>query len=134
MVDHTASLAALGLTAKGGREARITGLAVDSRAVQRGCLFAALPGMAAHGAQFVPQALRKGAAAILTDPEGARLAQAALAGSDAALVIAEDARAALAWAAALWFRDQPKTVVAVTGTNGKTSVATFTRQIWMALG
>jgi UDP-N-acetylmuramoyl-L-alanyl-D-glutamate--2,6-diaminopimelate ligase len=134
MADHTASLAALGLTAKGGREARITGLAVDSRAVQRGFLFAALPGMAAHGAQFVPQALRQGAAAILTDPEGARLAQAALAGSDAVLVIAEDARAALAWAAALWFRDQPKTVVAVTGTNGKTSVATFTRQIWAALG
>ncbi|MCA3443899.1 MAG: UDP-N-acetylmuramoyl-L-alanyl-D-glutamate--2,6-diaminopimelate ligase [Rhodobacter sp.] len=134
MADHTASLAALGLTAKGGREARITGLAVDSRAVQRGFLFAALPGMAAHGAQFVPQALRQGAAALLTDPEGARLAQAALAGSDAVLVIAEDARAALAWAAALWFRDQPKTVVAVTGTNGKTSVATFTRQIWAALG
>jgi len=134
MADQTASLAALGLTAKSGREARITGLAVDSRAVQGGFLFAALPGTAAHGAQFVPQALRQGAAAILTDPEGARLAQAALARSDAALVIAEDARAALAWAAALWFRDQPKTVVAVTGTNGKTSVATFTRQIWMALG
>jgi UDP-N-acetylmuramoyl-L-alanyl-D-glutamate--2,6-diaminopimelate ligase len=134
MADPTASLAALGLTAKGGREAHITGLAVDSRAVRSGFLFAALPGTAAHGAQFVPQALRQGASAILTDPEGARLAQEALAASDAALVIAEDARAALAWAAALWFRDQPKTVVAVTGTNGKTSVATFTRQIWMALG
>jgi UDP-N-acetylmuramoyl-L-alanyl-D-glutamate--2,6-diaminopimelate ligase len=134
MADPTASLAALGLTAKGGREAHITGLAVDSRAVRSGFLFAALPGTAAHGAQFVPQALRQGASAILTDPEGARLAQEALAASDAALVIAEDARAALAWAAALWFRDQPTTVVAVTGTNGKTSVATFTRQIWMALG
>ena len=134
MTDPTASLAALGLTAKGGREAQVTGLAVDSRAVRKGFLFAALPGTAAHGAQFIPQALRQGASAILTDPEGARLAQEALADSDAALVIAEDARAALAWSAALWFRDQPKTVVAVTGTNGKTSVATFTRQIWMALG
>ena len=134
MADPTASLAALGLTAKGGREAQVTGLAVDSRAVRNGFLFAALPGSAAHGAQFIPQALRQGASAILTDPEGARLAQEALADSDAALVIAEDARAALAWSAALWFRDQPNTVVAVTGTNGKTSVATFTRQIWMALG
>jgi UDP-N-acetylmuramoyl-L-alanyl-D-glutamate--2,6-diaminopimelate ligase len=134
MTDPTASLAALGLTAKGGREAQVTGLAVDSRAVRNGFLFAALPGSAAHGAQFIPQALRQGASAVLTDPEGARLAQEALADSDAALVIAEDARAALAWSAALWFRDQPKTVVAVTGTNGKTSVATFTRQIWMALG
>jgi UDP-N-acetylmuramoyl-L-alanyl-D-glutamate--2,6-diaminopimelate ligase len=40
----------------------------------------------------------------------------------------------LARAAALWFGAQPATMVAVTGTNGKTSVATFTRQIWMALG
>ena len=47
MADPTASLAALGLTAKGGREARITGLAVDSRAVRSGFLFAALPGTAA---------------------------------------------------------------------------------------
>ena len=78
MADPTASLAALGLTAKGGREAHITGLAVDSRAVRSGFLFAALPGTAAHGAQFVPQALRQGASAILTDPEGARLAQEAL--------------------------------------------------------
>jgi UDP-N-acetylmuramoyl-L-alanyl-D-glutamate--2,6-diaminopimelate ligase len=112
MADPTASLAALGLTAKGGREAQVTGLAVDSRALRNGFLFAALPGSAAHGAQFIPQALRQGASAILTDPEGARLAQEALADSDAALVIAEDARAALAWSAALWFRDQPTTVVA----------------------
>ncbi len=48
--------------------------------------------------------------------------------------MAEDPRAALAWAAALWFGAQPETMVAVTGTNGKTSVATFTRQIWIALG
>jgi UDP-N-acetylmuramoyl-L-alanyl-D-glutamate--2,6-diaminopimelate ligase len=134
MADPTVSLASLGLTARAGREARITGLAVDSRAVREGFLFAALPGSAVHGAQYVAQALRQGAGAILTDPEGARLAQAALAQSEAALVIAEDARSALAWAAALWFRDQPGTIVAVTGTNGKTSVATFTRQIWMALG
>jgi UDP-N-acetylmuramoyl-L-alanyl-D-glutamate--2,6-diaminopimelate ligase len=75
-----------------------------------------------------------GAAAILTDAEGAKLAAEVLAGSEAALVVAEDAREALAYAAALWFGAQPKTMVAVTGTNGKTSVATFTRQIWMALG
>lgn len=134
MVERTATLASLGLTAKAGREARVTGLAVDSRAVRPGVLFAALPGSAAHGAAYVPAALRQGAAAILTDAEGARLAAEALAGSDAALIVAEDPRAALAGAAALWFAAQPETMVAVTGTNGKTSVATFTRQIWMALG
>jgi UDP-N-acetylmuramoyl-L-alanyl-D-glutamate--2,6-diaminopimelate ligase len=75
-----------------------------------------------------------GAAAVLTDAEGARIAAEALAGSGVALVVAEDARAALSGAAALWFGAQPDTMIAVTGTNGKTSVATFTRQIWMALG
>jgi UDP-N-acetylmuramoyl-L-alanyl-D-glutamate--2,6-diaminopimelate ligase len=48
--------------------------------------------------------------------------------------VAEDPRQALAYAAALWFGAQPETMVAVTGTNGKTSVASFTRQIWEALG
>jgi UDP-N-acetylmuramoyl-L-alanyl-D-glutamate--2,6-diaminopimelate ligase len=134
MAERTATLASLGLTAKGGREARVTGLAADSRAVRDGVLFAALPGSAAHGAAYVPAALRQGAAAILTDAEGARLAAGALAGSEAALIVAEDPRAALAGAAALWFAAQPETMVAVTGTNGKTSVATFTRQIWTALG
>lgn len=74
------------------------------------------------------------AAAILTDREGAAIAKDELAASDAALVLAEDPRQALAYAAALWFGRQPETMVAVTGTSGKTSVATFTRQIWQALG
>jgi UDP-N-acetylmuramoyl-L-alanyl-D-glutamate--2,6-diaminopimelate ligase len=97
-------------------------------------LFAALPGTKVHGATFIPAALEQGAAAILTDAAGARLAAEVLADSDAALVVAEDPRAALACAAALWFGAQPEAMVAVTGTNGKTSVATFTRAIWTALG
>jgi UDP-N-acetylmuramoyl-L-alanyl-D-glutamate--2,6-diaminopimelate ligase len=75
-----------------------------------------------------------GAAAILTDREGAEIAAEALVGSGATLVLAEDPRAAFASAAALWFGAQPETMVAVTGTNGKTSVASFTRQIWTHLG
>jgi UDP-N-acetylmuramoyl-L-alanyl-D-glutamate--2,6-diaminopimelate ligase len=97
-------------------------------------LFAALPGTMTHGAAFIPAALDQGASAILTDATGARLAAAILAETDVALIVAEDPRAALACAAALWFGAQPATMVAVTGTNGKTSVATFTRQIWAALG
>ena len=124
------TLAQLGLTAKSGREARVTGLAVDSRQVKAGTLFAALPGTKVHGGTFIQYALRAGATAILTDAEGARLAATELAASDAALVVAEDPRQALAYAAALWFGAQPATMVAVTGTNGKTSVSTFTRQIW----
>ncbi len=128
------TLADLGLAAKGGAQARITGLAVDSRKVRPGTLFAALPGSRVHGGEFIQYALRMGASAILTDAEGARIAEAELAASDAALVVTEDPRAALAFAAALWFGAQPEVMVAVTGTNGKTSVASFTRQIWQALG
>ncbi len=126
------SLSALGLSARGGRGAEVTGLAVDSRDVAPGMLFAALPGSAVHGARFIPMALERGATVVLTDPEGAALAAGALDG--VACVVVEEPRAALARAAALWFGAQPGTMVAVTGTNGKTSVATFTRQIWTALG
>ncbi|MBE3639123.1 UDP-N-acetylmuramoyl-L-alanyl-D-glutamate--2,6-diaminopimelate ligase [Mangrovicoccus algicola] len=128
------SLAELGLHAKGGQEVRITGVALDSRRVGKGHLFAALPGSKVHGAAFVPTALAQGAAAVLTDPEGARIAAQALGETQAALIVTEDAREALSAAAALWYGAQPDTAVAVTGTNGKTSVATFTRQIWEALG
>jgi UDP-N-acetylmuramoyl-L-alanyl-D-glutamate--2,6-diaminopimelate ligase len=124
----------LGLTARAGRDPVLLGLTADSRAVKAGMLFAALPGTATHGARFVAGALEQGAAAILTDAAGARLAAEPLSGGDAALILVEDPRAALACAAALWFGRQPETMVAVTGTNGKTSVATFARQIWATLG
>ena len=90
------SLSDLGLTALSGREARVTGLAVDSRKVRPGALFAALPGSRVHGGEFIPCALRMGAGAVLTDVEGARMAEAELAASDAALIVAADAREALA--------------------------------------
>jgi len=128
------TLAELGLAAKHGVQAKVTGLAIDSRQVKDGTLFAALPGSRMHGGEFIQYALRMGASAILTDAAGARIAADVLAGSDAALVVTEDARAALACAAALWFGAQPEVMVAVTGTNGKTSVASFARQIWEAIG
>lgn len=126
------SLSHLGLSARAGRDPVLSGLTADSRAVRPGFLFAALPGSAAHGASFIPAAVAAGASAILTDALGASLAQEALEG--VALAVAEDPREALARAAALWFGAQPQTMVAVTGTNGKTSTATFCRQIWMLLG
>ncbi|MDQ2093450.1 UDP-N-acetylmuramoyl-L-alanyl-D-glutamate--2,6-diaminopimelate ligase [Rhodalgimonas zhirmunskyi] len=130
----TKSLGELGLTAQGGREVWVTGLAVDSREVKDGYLFAALPGTRVHGGEFIQYALRMGAGAILTDAEGARIAAKELAAHDAALIVAQDPRQALAYTAALWSGAQPSTMVAVTGTNGKTSVATFARMIWTALG
>jgi UDP-N-acetylmuramoyl-L-alanyl-D-glutamate--2,6-diaminopimelate ligase len=133
-VAATRRLSELGLKARQGRDPALSGLTLDSRAVRPGMLFAALPGTARHGADFIATALEAGAAAILTDAMGAITAAQALGDSDAALVVADDPREALAYAAALWFGAQPPTMVAVTGTNGKTSVATFTRQIWAALG
>lgn len=128
------TLSELGLTARGGREARISGISVDSRAVMPGHLFAAMPGTKVHGARFVDAALSQGAAAVLTDAEGAQIAAEALAGSEVALVIAADPRQALAFACALFFGAQPATMIAVTGTNGKTSVATFVRRLWQEMG
>ncbi|QYK40689.1 MAG: UDP-N-acetylmuramoyl-L-alanyl-D-glutamate--2,6-diaminopimelate ligase [Paracoccaceae bacterium] len=126
-------LSDLGLTAQGGADPLVGGLSVDSRVVPRAGLFAALPGSRAHGADFAADAVANGAVAVLTDAEGAaRLRDLAAAGT--ALVVAQNPREALARAAALWFGAQPGCMVAVTGTNGKTSVATFTRQLWQALG
>lgn len=127
-------LSDLGLIAISGRNPAISGICSDSRSVTAGVVFAALPGTYAHGAQYIAQVLDAGAAAILTDPAGAALAQGALGASTAALVVLDDPRSALARAAALWFGAQPSVMVAVTGTNGKTSVASFARQIWAALG
>lgn len=134
MGARTKKLSQLALTARGGANPDISGLAVDSREVKDGYLFAALPGTRVHGGEFIQFALRMGAAAVLTDAEGAEIAAKELAASDAALIVAEDPRQALAGAAALWFGAQPQTIVAVTGTNGKTSIATFVRQIWSELG
>ncbi|WP_099912430.1 UDP-N-acetylmuramoyl-L-alanyl-D-glutamate--2,6-diaminopimelate ligase [Puniceibacterium antarcticum] len=133
MGETVKTLSQLGLTARAGRDAQIRGVAVDSRDVKPGYLFAALPGTRIHGATFIHYALSLGATAILTDADGARIARTELAASRAALVIAADPRQTLAFTAALWFGEQPETMVAVTGTNGKTSVATFVRKIWQEL-
>lgn len=109
----------------------ITGLTSDSRSVKPGNLFAALPGTRTDGRAFVADAVERGASAVLA-PTGTVLPaelQRAI-----ALVTADNAHRALARMAATFHRRQPDTVVAVTGTNGKTSTVWFLRQIWTALG
>ncbi|WP_289084859.1 UDP-N-acetylmuramoyl-L-alanyl-D-glutamate--2,6-diaminopimelate ligase [uncultured Sulfitobacter sp.] len=134
MGTQAVPLSSLGLTAKGGGNPPITGISVDSRQVQPGTLFAAMPGSKVHGAEFIQYALRMGAVAVLTDAEGATLAADALAQAEVALVVTDAPREALSRAAALWYGAQPQTMIAVTGTNGKTSVSTFVRQIWIEMG
>jgi UDP-N-acetylmuramoyl-L-alanyl-D-glutamate--2,6-diaminopimelate ligase len=128
------SLNSLGLMAVGGENPVLTSIEVDSRRVRVGTLFAAMPGSTVHGASFVAKALEQGATAILTDAKGAQLSGDLVRAAGMALVISEQPREALARAAALWFGGQPKTMIAVTGTNGKTSVSTFVRQIWIEMG
>ncbi len=130
----TKSLVELGLTARNASNVRVSGLSVDSREVKEGHLFFALPGTNVHGAEFIQYAIRMRAGAVVTDREGASLASDVLDDSDIPLVVAEDPREALAFTAALWFEAQPEIMTAVTGTNGKTSVATFTRQLWAEMG
>ena len=106
----------------------ISGLTADSRAVKPGYLFAALPGSRTDGSHYITEALQRGAAAILV-PEGA--AQAL---SGTPVVEDADPRRRLALIAARFFGAQPEVAVAVTGTNGKTSVASFVRQLWEQMG
>lgn len=127
-------LSELGLTPTKGPDAKINGLTVDSRDVKEGTLFAALPGTNVHGAEFIQYALRMEAAAVLTDAAGAAIAADVLDGWGGALIVAENPRQVLAYTASLFYGGQPETMIAVTGTNGKTSVSTFARMIWQELG
>ncbi len=105
----------------------IAGLTADSRAVKPGDLFAALPGEKVDGRTFIGDAIARGAVAVLA-PSGTVLED-----GKAVLVTDDNPRRRFALMAAKFFGRQPATMVAVTGTNGKTSVANFTRQIWAAL-
>ena len=106
----------------------VSGLTADSRKVERGFAFFAIPGRKADGLQFVPQAVAKGAAVIVAERAPSALADGV------AFIRVANIRRALALAAARFFGRQPATIAAITGTSGKTSVAAFTRQIWQALG
>lgn len=114
----------------GDADREINGITADSRAVKPGYLFAALPGSKVDGARFAAQAARSGAVAILASRD------AVLDGVPEGVTILRQAepRRALAQMAMAFAGPQPSTIVAVTGTNGKTSTADFARQIWTSLG
>ena len=108
----------------------IGALTADSRTVRPGALYAALPGSLHDGRDFIGAAVAAGAAAVLA-PEDTP-ADAVPAG--VALITDTNPRQRLALMAAAFYGAQPATIAAITGTNGKTSVATFLRQIWLHLG
>jgi UDP-N-acetylmuramoyl-L-alanyl-D-glutamate--2,6-diaminopimelate ligase len=114
--------------------AEVTGVTLDSRAVAPGDLYAALPGSRAHGADFVADAARSGAAAVLTDTDGAARVRAA--GVDLPVLVVEDPRAVLGAVAArvLGTEDTALRLVGITGTNGKTTTAHLVHSALSALG
>lgn len=103
----------------------VSGIAADSRQVKPGYLFAALSGVKTDGARFAADAVARGAVAVLSAED---------IDVGVPVVVDPDPRRQLARIAARYFGAQPETVVAVTGTNGKTSVAAFTRQLWSNAG
>src|SRR4051794_36739814 len=107
-------------------DSRVPGFATDHRKVARGTVFGAFPGSLLNGEDFTPAASEAGAVAVVTRPgvpvEGA------------AAIRAEEPRRAFALLAAKFFQPFPRTVVAVTGTNGKTSNVELTRQLWRMAG
>jgi len=109
-----------------GGDSRVTGFAIDHRKVAPGTVFGAFRGTVFNGEDFIPLAIGAGAVAVVARPgvpvEGA------------VHVAAEEPRREFARLAAKFFRPFPETVVAVTGTNGKTSSVELTRQLWRMAG
>lgn len=106
---------------------QVDGVNADSRMIKRGEAFFALPGTRVHGNAFAAQAVARGAVAVVTDREPD-------ADPGVPVVLVDDVRAVYARAAARQFAPQPEIAVAVTGTNGKSSIVSFVRQIWTACG
>ena len=103
----------------------VIGLSADSRLIKPGMVFAALPGTAMDGRDFIPQAISNGAVAILS-VEGVKASVPVISVPKPRLVYSQ--------VAAKLYPGQPATLVAMTGTNGKSSTVDFLRQIWAYAG
>ncbi|MEI8320870.1 MAG: UDP-N-acetylmuramoyl-L-alanyl-D-glutamate--2,6-diaminopimelate ligase [Alphaproteobacteria bacterium] len=104
----------------------------DSRKVTKGSLFVAISGTETKGDTFIPDAISKGATVIAATPDQCK--EYALSYPDMCFIETKIPRRFLAFLGAAFYPKQPENIVAVTGTNGKTSVVNFVRQIWEHLG
>ncbi|MEM1197169.1 MAG: UDP-N-acetylmuramoyl-L-alanyl-D-glutamate--2,6-diaminopimelate ligase [Pseudomonadota bacterium] len=116
----------IGLRLEGGADAAVTGFAIDHRKVAPGTVFGAFRGARFNAEDFIPAAIKAGAIAIVARGE-ARV-------ENAVHIASAEPRRTFAQLAAGFFTPVPQTIVAVTGTNGKTSTAEMTRQIWRMCG
>ncbi len=115
-----------GIALADGQELAVTGFAIDHRKIAPGTVFGAFQGAVVNGEDFIPAAIAAGAVAIVARPE-ARV-------NGAIHIAAEEPRKTFAMLAAQFFMPVPATIVAVTGTNGKTSCVEMTRQLWRMAG
>lgn len=111
-----------GIVLAGGGDAEVTGFAIDHRKVAPGTVFGAFPGAKFNGEDFIPAAIEAGAVAVVARSEAGV--------SGAVHVTATEPRQTFAQLAAAYFAPFPAVIVAVTGTNGKTSCVEMTRQLW----
>ncbi len=116
----------LGALTGGHEDAAVTGFAIDHRKVAPGTVFGAFRGARVNGEDYIADAVRSGAIAVVARPEA--LVEGAV------HLASRDPREAFAKAAARFFAPFPATTVAVTGTNGKTSTVEMTRQLWRMAG
>jgi UDP-N-acetylmuramoyl-L-alanyl-D-glutamate--2,6-diaminopimelate ligase len=107
-------------------DSEVTGFAIDHRKVERGSVFGAFPGSRFNGEDFIGEAVNRGAVAVVARPEATV--------SGAMHLADPEPRRRFAELAARFFAPYPETVVAVTGTNGKTSTVEMTRQLWRMAG
>ena len=107
-------------------DSEVTGFALDHRKVARGNIFGAFRGSRFNGEDFISEAVRRGAVAVVTRPEAPV--------EGATHLAADEPRKLFADLAARYFEPYPDTIVAVTGTNGKTSTVELTRQLWRMAG
>ncbi|NNC59495.1 MAG: UDP-N-acetylmuramoyl-L-alanyl-D-glutamate--2,6-diaminopimelate ligase [Erythrobacter sp.] len=118
--------AAAGIAIDSDTGASVTGFAIDHRKVAPGTVFGAFRGASFNAEDVIPQAIAAGAVAVVARPEVK---------VSGALHIADPTpRRAFARLAAQFFKPVPSTIVAVTGTNGKTSTVEMTRQLWRMAG
>jgi UDP-N-acetylmuramoyl-L-alanyl-D-glutamate--2,6-diaminopimelate ligase len=106
-------------------DSEVTGFAIDHRKVARGSIFGAFRGAKFNGEDFIGDAVERGAVAVVARPDT---------NASVPILADEEPRRLFAQLAAKFYAPFPEAVIAVTGTNGKTSTVEMTRQLWRMLG
>jgi UDP-N-acetylmuramoyl-L-alanyl-D-glutamate--2,6-diaminopimelate ligase len=117
------------LRVRGDADVALTGLTTDSRVATEGCLFIAIPGTSGDGAAYARDAVARGAVAVVCTPDAAAQMPAGV-----TIVEVANPRLAAAMYAAAFYQPLPSRIVAVTGTDGKSSTVEFIRQLLEANG